>query len=661
MRGRVPGHPLLVPILALGVVLGGTLCFGHGDAPPTPTTPGPPTADGYLIREKVYPPRWSWIHWWEANRDPYLKLLTQRTDLPTTDADAAKALRDKVVKALVAAATQAPAPVSRSAAILALGRMNETSAFAAISNLARTDREERVRRAALVALGLLDSTDTRDFLLTMNCPTDLLLEATSGGLGLLHRADDGKVLATLQQAVGGSKAGVATISAWGLKRRPDPANIKFLAGVLKTSKSPWLASEALLALGQQHDPDAIGLLADVLLATKAAAAIASWVALETHDREVQGIGGERIRVPVDEVEKIGAQYKKFSEWRNQGPNDAGSAGSVILRVGIEKVYIAELRASAAIALGDIQVPQSQKVLLAALALPDDKYTDLIKGFAIMSLARFGNEEILPPLLEHLAPRHKEGRHKTIPEMESPLRGFAALALGLYAHPKGVSLAGSDAPGFDKVCEILAERVAERDDTLEVRAACTLALGLTGRTECLKLLNRVRAGVQANEDLLAGYMILASAMIGDHNIVEPARRFLGPIPNDESTSQILGRRAAVLGLGLTENPEAVPVLTEAWNQSYYVNREVPVALALRGDHGAADALIKLLTTTVNPLEQAFASQCLGELFSQERPQRLAWFLNDANYTLRNVRMMPYETMANEFLCAYLIPCFGDQWQ
>jgi hypothetical protein len=247
-------------------------------------------------------------------------------------------------------------------------------------------------------------------------------------------------------------------------------------------------------------------------------------------------------------------------------------------------------------------------------------------------------------------------------MESPLRGFAALALGLYAHPKGVSLASNDAPGYDKVCEILADRVADREDTLEVRAACTLALGLTGRTECLKLLNRVRAGIQGNEDLLAGYTILASAMIGDRNIVEPAKRFLGTGPkDDESPSQILGRRAAVLGLGLTENPDAVPVLTEAWNQSYYVNREVPVALSLRGDYGAADALIKLLTTTANPLEQAFASQCLGELFNQERPQRLAWFLNDTNYTLRNMRMLPYETMANEFLCAYLIPCFGDQWQ
>ena len=27
--------------------------------------------------DRVYPPRWSWVHWWEANRDPFLEIIQQ--------------------------------------------------------------------------------------------------------------------------------------------------------------------------------------------------------------------------------------------------------------------------------------------------------------------------------------------------------------------------------------------------------------------------------------------------------------------------------------------------------------------------------------------------------------------------------------------------------
>ena len=93
----------------------------------------------------------------------------------------------------------------------------------------------------------------------------------------------------------------------------------------------------------------------------------------------------------------------------------------------------------------------------------------------------------------------------------------------------------------------------------------------------------------------------------------------------------------------------------------MNREVAVAFALSEAYNVTEPLVKLLTGSRNPLEQAFAARCLGELFAAERPARLAWFINESNYTVKNERMLPYQTMANEFLFRYLIPMFGGQWQ
>lgn len=371
-------------------------------------------------------------------------------------------------------------------------------------------------------------------------------------------------------------------------------------------------------------------------------------------------------MPADEVEKIKREYKKHSDWReNEGPNgQPGGQGNatVVIRVGIERIYLTRLRASAAIALGRIDHPLSRKVLLGALALRDDRYSDLYKGFAIMSLARIGNEEVLPVLLEYLAPKYRDGKRKTLREVESPLRGFAALALGLYARPQDTPQGPSDRAQYDKVCEVLAERIADLDETLEVRSACAMGLGLTRRTECLRLVQVARMNARADEELLIGYTMLGSALLGDRNIIEPAKRFLDAGRNkNEDTSGLLGRRAGVLALGLLNTPETIPILVDAWHLDYHVNREVVVAFALCEAYNVTEPLAKLLTDSRNPLEQAFAARCLGEMFSAERPHRLAWFLNGSNYTMKNLRMMPYQVLANEFLYMYLIPCFGAQWQ
>jgi HEAT repeat protein len=646
---------------ALAMLAAAGVCLAHGEGGPPP--PVPP--ETYLSREKLYPPRWSWIHWWEANRDPYLQTVSQHYARQKPEQQAVDAYRAKAVEALVAA-TRANDWKVRAAAVIALGKMGEQPVVDTLAAVTANDPEPRVVMPALIAMGLLDLPRTRDMLLGGTYPTDPLLEAGCGGLGLLSEADAPQVLQALQKSAGNPKAGVATISAWGLRLRPDPASGRFLQAVLTTAKSPWVASEAVLAFGEMGDPKVIPVLRDLLLATRQADAIASWEALRKHDREVGAlVEGKRGQLEPTEMEQIRRHYETHTDWRDMGPNgeDVRPAGvpRFVIMVGIEKIYMNRLRASAAIALGRIKHPRAQEALLEMLALQDDKYTDVPKGFAIMSLGMSGDEKAVPALLNHLAPRYTDGRRKTVLEAGSPLRGYAALALGLYARPRQTAQGVADPPGFDTVCDALAKRVGDAEDMLEVRAAAAVGLGLTQRTECLRLLSLAKQAARPEDELLVGYILLGSAMLGDQNILKPARWLLTEAAEKTTIDGILARRAAVLALGLLETPQAIPLLMDAWHLNYHVNREVGLAFALAEAHNTTDPLVRLLGQSTNPLEQAFACQCLGELFNARRPQRLARFLNGGNYTMKNRRMMPYQALANEFMYTYLLPAFGDQWQ
>ena len=238
--------------------------------------------------------------------------------------------------------------------------------------------------------------------------------------------------------------------------------------------------------------------------------------------------------------------------------------------------------------------------------------------------------------------------------DSPLRGYAAVALGLYARPVRTPQGLQNRPHYEKVRMALAKRLADRDEEQEVRSACALALGLTGRTENLKLFQKAEKTIGRSQEILIGYTLLARGMLGDANILEPAKKFLAVARDRTDAAGILARRAAVLGLGVLGRQEGIPTLIDAWDLSYYVNREVALAFSLCEVYGVTDPLVKLLNESDKPLAQAFAARCLGELFTSSRPQRLARVLNDSNYTMKNRKMLPFQMLANEFLFRYLIP-------
>jgi HEAT repeat protein len=193
----------------------------------------------------------------------------------------------------------------------------------------------------------------------------------------------------------------------------------------------------------------------------------------------------------------------------------------------------------------------------------------------------------------------------------------------------------------------------------------VALGLSRRTEVLPVLIRSTQKLdlkrRATDELLFGFLLLGRALAGDRNLIEPATGLLVRQGDETSTVGILSRRAGVLALGVMKSGAVVPILTQAWHLNYYVNREVITALKLVGATGTAKPIIDRLRDSKDPKEQAYMAQALGELLAKEQPTRLTRLMAETNFTVRNDPIEPLKELANEFLFAYLIPCFGDTWK
>ena len=647
-------------ILGIVALLGSvsTAAAHNGELPPRPPEPPKRTAVPRIIHIK--PLRWSWLHWWEANRDLYLQTVRQDRPGQKPDQKQLDRLRRQAVEALTTGLEDELQV--RIAAALALGRMREGTVAGKLLQLARSDPAEPVRVAALAALGLIDSKPSEALLMDFEPRTEKQLVARTAGLGLL-KSPDAATLDDVQRTLDSRSVAAATTAVWALQHQAGEDTIRLLYRLLERTTSPWLASNAILAIGQAEQPKSIPLLRAILLDTDQARQLP--VLAELHERhEERLVAVQQAKLNYERAyRRYAAAHERHRQNNpNAGPTDKRKAparrGRLI--VGYELIYIARLRGAAAIALGGIDHPEARDALLAFLAEKDDDYNALPKGLAIMSLGQGGWPEALPTLIDLVHHRNLKGYRRS-PMLESPHRGYAALALGIYARPARSPQGNEDRPGFDKAIEALAGRVLDDRDSLEVRCPAALGLGLSGRTANLPILHEAGSRLHAQRhQSLIGYTMLGRGMLGDVNILPPAQRFLAARNEDTTMSGILGRRAAVLGLGVLGRPSSIPILTNAWHLNYYVNREVALALALCGAENVAEPLIAALKESDDPAEREFMALCLGELFTPERPPRMARFIIGSNYAMKNVQHDWFKRKANDFLFRYLIPAAGRQW-
>jgi HEAT repeat protein len=675
----------------------------NGEPRPAPAAPPPPV---YQPTRTYKPVRWSWVHWWEANRDRFLQPQDAQKPVATTEPVAttqqapatqeSDPLRIQATRLLLDIIDKSDNEALVEQATLAIGKIQYRTAIPLLGAEAQKSKSQRIRRAALVALGLIGGPEAEIQILAFNPQTldDRLAAITA--LGLLPTLQDSTMQSlrdalqnaaqapTQQQQTNTTMNGVtrriplavadaqtATTICWALRQHHVAANVPFYQQLVWTSESPWISSEAITALGEA--PESTPQLSDILIGgTKAVNSVAAWNVLDFITRQKASIYQRGAKAQQVYDQSFKDYQKRFSEFQQKNPNSPVKQQqkqqgrmAPIIWIGEEQILIENLRSSAAIALGHTQRDDARDGLMQFLEPSTDDFQQVTRGFAVMALTQYPNEDTRDRLVLILGKKNTQGKFVVQTTPDDPTRGFAALALGMYAQPYDTPSGPADRPAYDQALIALAERLDDPQDNLETRCACAVALGLSRRTEVLPVLIRSTQKLdlkrRATDELLFGFLLLGRALAGDRNLIEPATGLLVRQGDETSTVGILSRRAGVLALGVMKSGAVVPILTQAWHLNYYVNREVITALKLVGATGTAKPIIDRLRDSKDPKEQAYMAQALGELLAKEQPTRLTRLMAETNFTVRNDPIEPLKELANEFLFAYLIPCFGDTWK
>lgn len=668
---------LTVGLFAVSTLLAVSLVWGHcKQPPPIPISPRDTlNPDG----DQVVPWGWTWVHWWEANRDPYLEQMQQAHRFQNADAAFLEDVQADATGLLTEALEHEKAVVRRDAAV-AVARLGHVAMVTKLRELASEDEREAVRLHALLALGAIGGDEVEAFLAEQTYPTLTLRLAGLQALGLLEELSGSTVDRLKEVARRGAtgsdheRAAMAVAATWALRQHAASDDPAFFRQLVQQTPSPWVAAEAILALSA-GDQASHELLADIVQQTERGQAMASWQLLE----DVHGLKKaiqERLdaRHPLDptrpqtELTGPGAQiaYRKaHAILARQDPNpplEAEVHERQLRRrtLGLELTWMARLRASAAIALGEVDHAGSTTALLELMDERANAYNVLPKRFALIALGRLGDERALPVLLAEADRFTERGHLKGKEERASALRGFAALGLGLYARSTAPGAdEPRDRPGFEQAMNLLAERLADGDESAEVRSAVAVGLGLTQRTAALRALTPVMRQLHEHEDdLLIGFVMLGRGMVGDRMLAEPASRYLELEHHPHTIEEEMGRRAGVLGLGLSGATEAIPTLVIAWDLSYHVSREVVRALVMCEAQNVAELAIGHYREPENHFEEAYMALVLGELLAPEWPAAWSPLTIGANFTVPNTTLQPFHLLASEFLYHEMIPALQD---
>ncbi|MFW6033086.1 MAG: HEAT repeat domain-containing protein, partial [Phycisphaeraceae bacterium] len=424
-------------------------------------------------------------------------------------------------------------------------------------------------------------------------------------------------------------------AAWAMGRRAgpaDPADRPALLGVVRQSDEPLPVSAALVALGAHQGEEVLDLLAEVLLKRSAAEALPVWKRLDKRDRA--GLLFLREAIKRQDGRRPPTRRDKIPP---RGP------GRLIF--GEERIYIARLRAAAAIGLGRIGDRRAVQPLVLALMEEEGRYNDLPRGFSAIALGEIGDPRGRKPLLVTLARTRDE---------DDEVRGFAAIGLGLHVRASAAAEPGEQA------LNLLASRLLDEREDDEVRAGCALALGLTGSTQTLRHLRSAMQRLDENDLEIAGYVLLARAMLGDPEILPVAERVLELTGDERRISDRLARRTTILALGVLGSAEAVPTLSALWESDEDFRRHATRALVTAGRAEAGRLVLDAVRRTDDSDDLAGYLRLLGEVFA-ERPNALARLTADTNFTMPHNELRDYQELASEFLYDELIPALGEKWR
>ncbi|MFK7961268.1 MAG: HEAT repeat domain-containing protein [Phycisphaerales bacterium] len=667
----MPPRTLIVAVLSVVALMLGATIFnpparGHTEVwPPFPPPgPPPPPSSTQVQFTPIKPLRWSWVHWWESNRWRYLEPLRQAGPGQQASAQALEERRAAVLE-ILAMAIRADHVPTRLAAVQAYGRMRDPAGVRPLVDLIDREPDMLVRMVAATSLGTIGTPESQRLILAANYPDDATFAAAVIGLGLAER-----LLPASEQGLRGltGRAGIVGDAAiWALGQHgPGTADVSL--DVVRSSPSVWEVAESLIDLGQADDAASGRMLAAV--ATNPA-------------QRNSGIKVERtlydVAVAVDRLAKSvnvrpgsdpteGVSFKSYLVavnpiFASRPDLDPMVQGWEKYRVPVARTgYVAmvrgRLRGAATIGMGQRSDDGTARAILAvSQGNARDPFQHLPIGMALIAIGERGLEGGLDRVLSIVdAPEARRMRNQEL--LDSPLRGFGAIGLGLYARPVETPQGIQNNPGWERCVQVLQQRAADPNERAEVRSAAAIALGLTRRTEVLRGFGAINESLNAGDLPLAGFVVLSRSMLGDGSAIRDATSLLDAAPHRDELVDTMTRRAAVVALGVSGRRETLGRLVQAWHEGWFVSREVQRSLALLGGVGVIDELLAQLPRETSPDGEAYVIDTLGQLMARG-PRGLDAIGEGRMFAMRHELFGQYRSLANPFLYGSLIRRLEDE--
>jgi len=598
-------------------------------------------AQGIDLRERrvsgVEDYDFEWVSWFEMQGRGYLHEALSERLLPW-DTPASRRWRGDAVEALTSALEDADDGV-RASAVLALGRMREKELAGRILPSEQgpgllLDESEDVRVSAWASLGLLDTEETRAALAAAPVESsDELDRATQAmAIGLLGKPDRvhrNWLIARLDDP--GESLEVKRWCVWAVRHHDDASHDAVFDAALGGLASTFVMDEVLLSRGYVERSGGVQRMIDVM----------------RYHPDVRGWAG----------------YRSLALMPAEG-----AFGSTPRRLAMET------RIAASLTLAQLPRPEREedrRELLSHLRrrmLPgnSEQAMDFNRGFDTISYFMHcdaSNEELdllydlmrgftllLPDdpavsagLKEGEEPRPEDLR---VRQSDNAVRGYAALSAGLIIRRategnglyRSRPIVGREAIEIERLKRRFGQRlmraVADRGEPMSYRAACALALGLSGegryRAELIEELSKLQAGDEA----VLGYGLLSLAMLGEDRAADPARRYVTRPGAVAGMDDQLGRRAAMRALALigARGGEDVKLgLAEAWGRDPWVSLSAAEATAQAGSYEAMPTILKAMKSE-SPTWRRAGAVSLGVVFDSAYPSRLSMLVEGANPTV-----------------------------
>lgn len=580
----------------------------------------------------------SWVYWFETHGQQYVREAVgdrgEERALPW-DTPASRRWRGQVIEALVPMLDDEDSGV-RAAAVLGLARIGHAGLLDRVLPSAGgetsllLDASEEVRLSAWVSLGLLETDEARAALAVepMEEPQEIDRAGQAVAIGLMEKIDRVHakwLLARLDD--GGESLEVKRWCVWAMARHDDGSADAAFDAVLAKLPSTFVISEVL-----------------------------------SNSAYVQRRGGAKWLVDVLRYHPDVRDWPGYRALSQLG--EAGLYGSTPRRLAMETRVAAALSIAEQPVLTDREDQRFLLMHLRRRMVPGNsaQAMDFNRGFDTLAYFMHCNgtqsdRELLynqlrgfttllkddPGVLAEL----EEGEEPTeadliVRQSDNAVRGYAALATGLLIRRATEETALNEARPtiVNKSIEIerlkrrfgirLMRGVADEREPVSYRAACAMALGLTGDDRYKVELGVELGKLKTGDEAVLGYGLLALAMLGEERAVDPAVRYLtrpGPV---RGVGDQLGRRAALRALAVVGEVDSGD-FSKAWGRNPWVSLHAAEAVAWTGEYEAVPAMLNALQSE-SATWRKIGARSLGIVFESAWPSRLSGLVEGSNPTL-----------------------------